>query len=238
MISVTDMVAAFRAMLGWPYASPGSNSRSGIDCSGAFVYAYRQHGQSIYHGSNRIIRRYCRDVRAVADASDLEVGMAIFKSQSDLSRMKDEYKPGGRYYDPGLPLDYYHIGLVTSVAPLQIIHATPPQVTTGTRLSGWSVAGYLNAVQYDGGEAIAKPDETEADAQADASPLSAAYVVAQQGGSVNLRAQPEPAAPVVARVPLGRRVQAYAVQDGWRRVRYGATEGYMMAEFVVTGCSS
>lgn len=241
MITVEEIASAFRSMLGWPYASPGSNDENGVDCSGAFVYAYRLYGQSIYHGSNRMIRRFCHDVRRVNGAAQLRVGMAIFKSRSDLSGMKAEYKPGGRYYDPALPLDYYHVGLVTSVEPLQIINATQPEVLISTRLNGWTDAGYLNAVEYpdtdDGG---GSGDDGDDDGDTDGGGESGdvvAYAVAEQGGSVNLRRSPTTGAAILARVPLGRRVRAMAVQNGWRKVRYGAVEGYMMDEFLITACA-
>lgn len=125
MIPVNKLVDVFNSMIGWPYATPGYNDSRGVDCSGAFVYAYKQFGESIYHGSNRIIRVYCHDVKTVTSASQLRVGMAIFKSRTDLSKMKAEYKPGGRYYDPALPYDYYHVGLVTSVNPLKIVNGNP-----------------------------------------------------------------------------------------------------------------
>ena len=152
MIPVNKLVEVFYTMLGWPYASPGTNGPAGIDCSGAFVYAYKQFGERIYHGSNRIVRVYCHDVRRVTSASQLRVGMAIFKAREDISHMKAEYKPGGRYYDPNLPYDYYHIGLVVSVRPLKIINATPPSVRIDTDLSRWYCAGELNAVDYDAEE--------------------------------------------------------------------------------------
>ena len=135
-------------MLGWPYVTPGTSNAKGIDCSGAFVYAYRQFGERIYHGSNRIARIYCREMKRVTASTRLEPGMAIFKSRSDLSRMKGEYKPGDAYYDPNLTEDFYHIGLVVSVEPLQIINATPPKVRIDDRLSRWQWAGYLKAVDY------------------------------------------------------------------------------------------
>ena len=112
MISVPKLIQVFRSMLGWPYVTPGTSNAKGIDCSGAFVYAYRQFGERIYHGSNRIARVYCRDMQRVTASTRLVPGMAIFKSRADLSRMKAEYKPGGAYYDPKLPEDFYHIGLV------------------------------------------------------------------------------------------------------------------------------
>lgn len=216
MIPIRELIAVFRSMLGWPYASPGSNSRNGIDCSGAFVYAYRQFGKSIYHGSNRIIRRYCHDVRK-RRLDELQAGMAIFKSRIDLSRMKAEYKPGGRYYDPSLPDDYYHMGLVASVYPLEIINATPPKVRIDSDLSKWCCAGWLNAVDYD-------TEETK----------STATVYALTGSTVNLRAAPSLSAVVRFRVPLGETVTVLdKTNDLWWQVRYRQYTGYMMREFLI-----
>ena len=91
MIPVRKLIQVFHSMLGWPYVTPGTSNAKGIDCSGAFVYAYRQFGERIYHGSNRIARIYCREMKRVTASTRLEPGMAIFKSRSDLSRMKGEY---------------------------------------------------------------------------------------------------------------------------------------------------
>lgn len=216
MIPARSLAAVFETMLGWPYATPGSNNRNGVDCSGAFVYAYRQFGKSIYHGSNRIIREYCHDVRK-RRLSELKVGMAIFKSRRDLSRMKAEYKPGGRYYDPALPDDYYHMGLIVSVSPLQIVNATPPRVRVDTRLSDWCCAGYLNAVDYH--------DDWEEPALA--------TVTAESGSTVNLRSAPSRDAVVRVRVPIGSVVEVLERTDeAWSRIRWQAYTGYMMREFL------
>ena len=220
MIPVNALTAVFRSMLGWPYATPGSNDSRGIDCSGAFVYAYRQFGESIYHGSNRIIRVFCHDVRRVASVDELKVGMAIFKAREDLSRLKAEYKPGGRYYDAALPCDYYHMGLVTSVRPLEIINATPPRVRIDSDLSKWRCAGYLNAVDYAGSAPGPGPVYAE--------------VTAPSGRTVNLRRSPSKTAAVLVRVPIGETVEVLAqTSELWWNVRYGRYAGYMMREFLV-----
>ena len=229
MIPLEGIVQAFDNIIGWPYETPGYNDSRGIDCSGAFVYAYNLFGERIYHGSNRIIRVYCRDVRDVNGPQDIAVGMAIFKSRSDLSNMKAEYKPGGRYYNPALPYDYYHMGLVTSVNPVKIVNATTPRARVDTDLSRWQCAGYLNAVDY-GGEAA--PDEP---APGEPAPEAAgvAFVVALSGSTVNLRARPDKGAVVLERVPLGTRVDVLERMSGeWWRVRHGDVEGYMMREFL------
>lgn len=222
MIPVNALIAVFRSMLGWPYASPGYNDSRGVDCSGAFVYAYRQFGESIYHGSNRIIRVYCHDVRRVTGVDELKVGMVIFKARDDLSRMKAEYKPGGRYYNAALPCDYYHMGLVTSVRPLEIINATPPRVRIDSDLSKWCCAGYLNAVDYAGGAPGPEPGPVYA------------RVDAPSGRTVNLRRGPSKTTAVLVRVPIGETVEVLAqTSELWWNVRYGRHTGYMMREFLV-----
>lgn len=223
MMTVAQIVSAFQNIIGWPYVSPGSNNQNGIDCSGAFVYAYQKYGYSIYHGSNRIIRVYCNKPFTIQSASQLKVGMAIFKSRSDLSQLSSQYKPGGQYYNPSLPYDYYHIGLVTSVKPLQIINATTPVARVDTDLSKWSTAAYLNAVNYD--TPGPTPDPPPAP--------KTAITVAESGSTVNLRKQPSKSAVVLVRVPLGETVQVLSVYDStWWRVRYQNTTGYMMQEFL------
>lgn len=217
-ISIALLVESFREILGWPYKLGGTN-QNGIDCSGAFVRGYRQQGQSIYHGSNRIIRAYCEDAFTIESASDLKIGMAIYKQRTDLSRMKAEYKPGGRYYNPALPNDYYHIGLVTSVNPLRIINATTPVAREETRLSNWTVAAYLIAANYS-----EQPTQEKT-----------AIVTARTGSTVNLRRSASLSAPILTRVPLGQAVTITGDTGQWSQVRYQSYNGYMMTEFLSEG---
>ena len=88
MIPVTGIIADFKKMLAdkWGYipATAGILWTKGrqnatqnamakkygskwighmvADCSGAFVYAYRQYNANIYHGSNRIARYYVEEL--------------------------------------------------------------------------------------------------------------------------------------------------------------------------------
>lgn len=242
MIQVSALVDVFRTIIGWPYASPGTNNAQGIDCSGAFVYAYQKFGQRIFHGSNRIIREYCHDVRTVTSPSQLKVGMAIFKSRTDLSRMKAEYKPGGQYYNPALPNDYYHIGLVASVNPLQIINATTPKARIDNVLSKWCCAGYLNAVNYGasegGGTGGGTGGETGGESGGSGDAFTA-LVTAPTGQTVNLRSAPSKSATVLMRVPITQTVAVLEETNAdWWRVRYekpvpsNQVTGYMMSEFL------
>ena len=113
MLNLSQLISDFEACIGFPYASPGTNDERGIDCSGMFVRAFRRQGASIYHGSNTIFRKYLAHSGTIASAADLRPGMAVFKWKSETP---------ARFSD-GLG-DFCHIGLVTSVSPLRIVHAS------------------------------------------------------------------------------------------------------------------
>ena len=52
-----DLIAEFQKMIGWKYEW-GAARTGTVDCSGAFVFAMKKYGLSIYHGSNTIWRSY------------------------------------------------------------------------------------------------------------------------------------------------------------------------------------
>jgi len=117
-IPALELVRDFQRMHreDWDY-DWGASSDGNVDCSGAFVWAYRQRGLSIYHGSNRIARVHVERLIPYAEAAAnglIVPGMAAFKlhlpgeSGYDLS---SQYKPGGDRYTGDVG-DYYHIGLV------------------------------------------------------------------------------------------------------------------------------
>ena len=228
----------FAEIIGWPYQSPGTNDQNGIDCSGAFVRAYKMAGESIYHGSNRIERIYCEDCFDLNGSTvGLERGMAIFKFRNpsesgyDDDPISSSYLPGGKYYN-GDVRNYTHIGLVTSVNPLEITHATSPCVKKDTKLgsgvSSWRRAGKLKAVIYS-----SRTNGKETDAME-----GTAKVVAKSGNTVNLRESPSTSAALVARVPVGTLVMVTgdAGNGDWSAVYWQNSEspakGYMMNEFL------
>ena len=113
MLDVKKLCASAEECLGWPYVSPGTNDSRGIDCSGLFVKCFRDQGTSIYHGSNTIYRKYCSEKGKLTSASQLRPGMAVFKWNANTPEK----------FNDGLG-DFQHIGLVVSVNPLRIIHAS------------------------------------------------------------------------------------------------------------------
>jgi hypothetical protein len=69
LIPVDGLIALFNRMYRekWEYKW-GAAQTGCVDCAGAFVWAYRQYGQSIYHGSNRIARRYIMELLPISQA--------------------------------------------------------------------------------------------------------------------------------------------------------------------------
>ena len=138
MINIEKLIADFEDCLGWPYKTPGTNDSRGIDCSGMFVRAYRLQGQRIYHGSNTIWRKHLREKGPIDSVRDLRPGMAVFKWKPDTpSKFRD---------DEG---DFCHIGLVTSVNPLRIVHASTEgmKVKADRKIGKWKYWGILAAAE-------------------------------------------------------------------------------------------
>ena len=140
MLNLRKFLADVQACLGFPYVSPGSNDERGIDCSGLLVRAYKMQGAKIYHGSNTIYRQYCSRKGPIGSVNDLQPGYAVFK------------------WNPNTPAkfndtlgDMQHIGVVVSVSPLRIIHASSVagKAVEDTKLSTWKYWGRLKDVDYE-----------------------------------------------------------------------------------------
>lgn len=221
MISAAIMCEDAKACLGWPYVSPGSNNSSGIDCSGLFVYLFRLQGASIYHGSNTIWREYTTSNKGkLTSKSQLQPGYAVFKR----SEWK-ESDSGNRWYKKDNWGNMHHIGLVRSVNPLIIEHATSAGkrcVVEQTDLKGWTYYAALKNVDYN--------ESSEGTGGKDT--MSRMVVTCVEGNVVKLRAKPSTSADVLMRIPKGTIVEAGEKSGLWRPVEYGGKEGYMMAEFL------
>lgn len=202
------MIADFEDMVGWPYASPGTGDERGIDCSGAFVRAYRLQGKSLYHGSNRMAREACSWVRPIGQTA-LRCGTVVFKARD--SGLPSAYQPGGAHYRADMPENFYHVGLVVRDVPLRIIHATPPKVRADTTAKGWSHAGWLKEIREEADGRVTRQVQAE---------------------SVNLRAEPSKKAALLGRIPQGTSLEVEAADKDWVRVVWQGKEGYVMAQYL------
>lgn len=222
MLNVQKMIASAQEALGWPYVSPGSNNAAGIDCSGLFVKIYKDQGASIYHGSNKIYRKYCNEKGKITSIAKLKPGMAVFK-------WKDR-QPSG--YKDSLG-DFHHIGLVVSGNPLKIIHASSAkgQVVEDTKLGQWLYYGKLNDVAYENGDD--NMPTYDIDNMNDASVKEMlAVVTADSGSTVKMRAKPSTSSSIYWDIPVGATVVVDEKGDPWSRIRHGSRSGYMMTKFL------
>ena len=152
MIDIQTLIADFEDCIGWPYASPGSNDERGIDCSGMFVRAYRRQGRRIYPGSNTIWRKHLSRKGRIESAAELQPGMAVFKWKAET--------PAKFSDDEG---DFCHIGLVTSVSPLRIVHASTEgmKVKADHKIGKWQYWGVLAETDLAAPDSEALPALTE-----------------------------------------------------------------------------
>lgn len=222
-IPVNGLIDQFEKMTAenWPYKSPGSNDRNGIDCSGAFVYAYKQYGKSIYHGSNRIART---EVGELLPISYAKPGMAAFKHRepgADYYALPDGYKPGGKYYNGDLN-DYYHIGLVGRNGKILNARNEKDGFVASPVSQGWSHVAYLNQVDYEN-------TESEEPEMADT-----AIVRASSGSTVKMRGKPDTGYNLYWDVPVGSTVTVLARNEpeGWSRLSWNGRVGYMLNSFL------
>ena len=184
--------------------------------------AYRDQGASIYHSSNTIYRKYCSEKGKLNSTNQLQPGMAVFKWNANTPEK----------FNDGLG-DFQHIGLVTSVNPLRIVHASSAAgcVTMDTKLGKWAYWGWLKDVQRPDGQSTVQPEPAEGDDEPVAE-AEFATVIADSGSTVNMRTRAKASAPLVERVPLGTRAEVLGTCGSWTKVKFGSRTGYMMTKFL------
>lgn len=222
MLDLNKMIDSAHECIGWPYESPGTNDKNGIDCSGMFVKMYRDQGAKIYHGSNTIFREYCSETGKITSAKDLQVGMAVFKCKPWTDADK-----GNKWYgtEPG---NLSHIGFVTSVNPLEITHCTSPVAKTDSSIGKWAYWGKLKDVDYGGSPSPEPGPDPEP------TPVSKTmYVTTPDGKSANIRRKASKQAALVEHVPYGASVTWTKNNGkGWAYVKYHGFVGWMMEDFL------
>lgn len=193
------------------------------DCVGMVIGAARRCGKtwSGIHGSNWAVRHYTANLHEVFSDSDLKLGDLVYKAREP----GDEYYDlPSRYDDDDDKKDYYHIGVVTQVNPLQITHCTKSGlidgITVDKKRGKWEWAGTLTLI--DGEDEVIEMAQT-------------ATVVAKSGSNVNMRKTPAKTGLLVDRVPVGATVTVNSNNGEWAQIVYNGQTGYMMSEFLATG---
>lgn len=133
-----------------------------VRCAGLIVAAAKAQGVTVHNGSNTIWRQYLTESGYITNgrpsenyphktnglsSSQLEKGMMVFK-WSSVGCSNPQHEKDGKG-------NYQHIGVVTSVKPLRIVHAssTAGKVTVDTAIGKWCAWGRLKGVDYGNHEA-------------------------------------------------------------------------------------
>ena len=200
------------------YRLGGDGSDGTCDCIGLVIGAIRRAGGSWTgtHGSNYAARYEMRELLPVTDAGELCLGDVVYKARTP---GQAGYALPERYKSDPDQRDYYHVGVVTAVEPLEITHCTGPGIVRDTKLGKWTYRGRLEKVDYDGTEGMETMVQT-------------ATVVADSGDDVKMRSTPSKTDGLYWEVPVGAEVQVAEITGGWAKVRYGDRTGYMMAAFL------
>ena len=214
MIQRDDLIRLFQQMHRehWSYVW-GAAEQGCVDCSGAFVYAYRKHGTTIAHGSNAIARHYIRG--ELLPISQARPGMAAFKLREPGEK---GYALPGKYQGDPDQNDYYHIGLVDEDSGYVLNAKSTSQGFCRDKLTaknGWDAVAELSAVEYDSG------GDTQVSYQA--------KVV---GGKLNLRAGKSTSAERICQIPEDSIVSVSEESGGWAKVSYGGKEGWCLAQYL------
>lgn len=202
-----------------PVYRPGGDGSDGTcDCIGLVIGAIRRAGGSWTgtHGSNYAARYEMRELLPVTDAGELCLGDVIYKARTP---GQAGYALPERYKNDPDQRDYYHVGVVTAVEPLEITHCTGPGIVRDAKLGRWTYRGRLEKVDYDGAEVVENMVQT-------------ATVVADSGDDVKMRSTPSKTDGLYYKVPVGATVQVASVDGEWAKVRYQDRTGYMMVEYL------
>lgn len=226
MLDLKKMIDSAHECIGWPYESPGTNDKNGIDCSGMFVKMYRDQGAKIYHGSNTIFREYCSETGEIHSAKDLQLGMAVFKCKPWTDADK-----GNKWYGTA-PGNLSHIGFVTGVNPLEITHCTSPVAKTDSSIGKWAYWGKLKDVDY-GGDPGPSPSPDPGPSP-EPEPSRIMYTYAENGKPINLRVKANRSAALVDKVPVGQAV-TWLKEDGagWAYIQWKKKKGWMLDCYLV-----
>ena len=186
------------------------------DCIGLIIGAIRRAGGEWKgtHGSNWAARNAMDTLHAVTDPGDLQVGQAVFKAAEP---GQSGYNLPDRYKGDADKHDYYHVGVVRSVSPLEIVHCTGPGIVRDRKMGKWNYAGWLRMVSHG-------TDEGEATG------MQTAVVIAESGSTVNLRKTPHGA--LEDRVSVGSTAQVLDTMDGWARITVNGKTGWMDLKFL------
>lgn len=225
MISLTEFLDGIQqiVILAPLYSVGGTGYDGTCDCVGLVMGAMYRYGVTKFplHSSNYFARKQMLTLDPVESVT-LSPGFLVYKARQDRGDLHYRYKAGGQYYNGDL-LDYYHVGVVTRVDPLEITHCTSTAGANGIRVDntakGWTHAGELKQVDYNNLE--------EGDFMA-----TKAMVKTDDGNPLKMRSDPSKTQPYIAKIPSGDTVTVLASAQGWATVEWRGKHGYCVSDYL------
>ena len=209
-IKVNDLINQFQIMFDehWDYEW-GAARKGCVDCSGAFVYAYKQlNGPSIAHGSNSIFHKYCGTPISKNEIGNKNIiGNAAFK----VRKWSTKYSSNAWYnQNPG---DVYHIGLVDKTGKYVLNAKSTSAGFSLDPISSWQYFAPLSAVDY------SEVNETVIE-----QPYYA--IVTTEKDPLKMRKEPNTSSAIITKIPKGELVLINQETNGWAAVEYNGYSGY------------
>ena len=187
------------------------------DCQGFVEQTIIRAGGEIpnYAGSNDMYRNACSEIIPLPIAR-LQSGMVLFIVSHD-GKEPDKYKPDGKG-------NASHIGWYTGIR-YEVVHSASSvgHVAPSTLRNGWTHAGYLKAIQYNG------------NADPIPSPISehgTGYINLPADSNVFHRIKPSKSSGYWGRISGGTEVETAGTSKGWTRVIYGGHDGYIISDLI------
>lgn len=210
------------------YRTGGVGKDGTCDCIGLIMGAMYEIGQKQYdlHSTNYFARYQTMEMKKVNE-KELFKGQLLYRARTNQDKLHARYLPGGRYYTGDL-LDYYHVGVVTSVKPMRIIECTEYGDVSGIvihdTMGRWHWGGKLRGVLYDETDQGGIYEEKEEEVVV----LYRAKVITKED-PLTLRATP--GGRKIGEIPKGETVEVLA-EGEWARVRWGDALGYASAQYL------
>lgn len=214
---------------------PGDGSDGYCDCIGFIIGSIRRMKLKWtgIHGSNWAARNEIVNLKPISNSSQLEEGDVVLKAKAYGKSgwsLPERYHKGKKYYNGDLT-DYYHAGIVFKTNPLEIRHMSS-KMTIDKKIntySPWTHAGKSKQLVEAASDkaTIIMPVKPDTPATG-----KTAVVVAESGGTVNMRRSPSLKANLIVRVPLGQTVEIISPGEEWAKISWDGFTGYMMAKFL------
>ena len=202
----------------------GSDSYSECDCIGLVKRSLKMAGiePTGLSGTNYAARYTIINFQPIKQVSQLQIGDVVLKGRpytpKDNYPLPSKYLPGGSAYN-GDTTNYFHIGVVTNVNPLQITHMTSPTAKQDSKLGKWNYFGKLPQVSYGNNDKQDKVVVT----------VEYATVI---GGSLNMRKEKSTTSDKITSIPSGTRIAITEHGNEWCKAVYNAYTGYVMTKFL------